>query len=65
LRGSEVVAVTHTDNAGYYQFTLHPGTYVIAVTYVGYRRSAPMTKSVVATAGQTETLDFTVDTGIR
>jgi Carboxypeptidase regulatory-like domain len=65
LSGSDVVAVTHTDSAGYFQFTLHPGTYVIAVTYIGLRGSAPMTKIVVATAGQTQTLDFAVDTGIR
>jgi len=65
LSGPDVVAVTHTDSAGYFQFTLHPGSYVIAVTYVGYRPSAPMTKTIVAAAGQTETLDFTLDTGIR
>jgi hypothetical protein len=65
LRGSDVVAVTHTDNAGYYQFTLHPGSYVIAVTYVGYRASAPLARTVTAAAGQTQTLDFAVDTGIR
>lgn len=64
LRGADVVAVTSTDRAGYYQLQLPPGTYVIAVTASGLR-PAPLEKTVVVSAGQPQTLDFLLDTRIR
>jgi hypothetical protein len=64
LRGTDVVALTSTDRAGYYQLQLAPGTYVIAVTYPGLRPS-PLEKTVAVSAGQLHTLNFVLDTGIR
>jgi len=64
LRGSDVVAVTHTDQAGYYSLQLAPGSYVIAVSYPGLR-PLPREQPAVVEAGRTQTLDFLLDTGIR
>jgi hypothetical protein len=64
LRGTDVVAFTSTDHAGYYQLQLAPGTYVIAVTYPRLRPS-PAEETVVVSAGQPQTLNFVLDTGIR
>jgi hypothetical protein len=64
LHGTDVVALTSTDHAGYYQLRLAPGTYVIAVTYPGLRPS-PLEKTVAVSAGQRQTLDLVLDTGIR
>jgi hypothetical protein len=64
LRGTDVVAFTSTDHAGYYQLQLAPGTYVIAVTYPRLRPS-PLEKTATVSAGQRQTLNFVLDTGIR
>ena len=64
LRGTEVVAFTSTDHAGYYQLQLAPGTYVIAVTYPRLRPS-PQEMTAVVSAGRRQTLNFVLDTGIR
>jgi len=63
-RGTEVVAVTHTDGAGRYELRLPPGTYVIlaeADRYFAKRSSQTVTLS----AGETRRIDLLIDTGIR
>jgi hypothetical protein len=64
LHGTDVVAFTSTDHAGYYQLQLVPGTYVIAVTYPRLRPS-PLEKTAAVSAGQRQILNFVLDTGIR
>jgi hypothetical protein len=59
------MAVSHTDGGGYYKLTLQPGAYVISVTSPGFRLYLPTTRTIVAAAGQEETVDFTLGTGIR
>jgi Carboxypeptidase regulatory-like domain len=64
LRGSEVMAITRTDDAGRYQLTLPPGIYVIlakADSYFSKRKS----QTVTVTAGKTLKISFVIDTGIR
>jgi carboxypeptidase family protein len=64
LRGGHVVAVTHTDNAGRYELSLPPGTYVILVKderYFSMRKS----ENVALSAGDTTRVVFVLDTGIR
>jgi len=64
LRGSKVVAVARTDQAGRYSLTLRPGSYVIVVTdhrYLSERSS----KTVAVSAGETLKVGFVLDTGIR
>lgn len=65
MRGTDKVAVTRTDHAGRYQMALQPGTYVIAVSHAGYLRSVPALRTVTVIAGHRQTVDFTLDTGIR
>lgn len=65
MRGTDKVAVTRTDHAGYYQIALQPGTYVVAVSHAGFLRSIPAVRTVVVAAGHREIVDFTLDTGIR
>jgi hypothetical protein len=64
LRGSDVVAVTHTDEAGRYELMLHPGTYLIRAESSGLL-SRELGKTVTIFAGQRLTVSFILDTGIR
>jgi hypothetical protein len=64
LRGSDIVAVAHTDTAGRYELTLQPGTYVILAKADRYQSKKP-SETVTVSAGQTRTMDFVFDTGIR
>ncbi len=64
LRGSDVVAVTHTDEAGRYELMLHPGTYLIRAESSGLL-SKELGKTVTIFAGQRLTVSFILDTGIR
>lgn len=60
-----VVAKTHFATDGTYHFTLSPGTYSLNVTSTGAGYSKELPQSVVITAGQETTVDFSLDTGIR
>lgn len=65
LQGTNIVATARSDSAGYYQLALPPGTYVISVSYSGFRQQVPAARTVVAAGGQTRTQDFTLATGMR
>lgn len=65
LRGSDVVAVTHSDDHGRYQLSLRPGSYLIRARGPGRFLSRDPGKTVTISAGQTLTVDFGLDTGIR
>ena len=65
LRGSQVVATGHTDGAGHYELTLQPGTYTIQAAADGFPFAKPQPRVVTVSAGQRETVDFQLDTGIR
>jgi hypothetical protein len=64
-RGSKVVATARTDGAGHYELKLQPGTYEIRAISDGYPFARPQPKVVTVFAGQPETVDFVLDTGIR
>ena len=63
-RGTEVVAVAHTDSAGRYELKVPPGTYVIVAEADRYfaKRSS---QTVTVSAGDTVKVDLLIDTGIR
>ncbi len=65
LQGNQVVGVVHTDHSGHYTLKLLPGTYVILANSDRYRFSKPRPKTVVASAGHTQNVDFVLDTGLR
>lgn len=65
LRGSHVVATDRTDGAGHYELTLQPGTYTIQAAADGFRFAKRQPGDVTVSAGQRETVDFQLDTGIR
>lgn len=65
LRGSDVVAATHSDAAGRYKLRLHPGTYLIRAKASGRFFSKKPGETVTISAGQTLTVNFILDTGIR
>jgi hypothetical protein len=64
LRDGKVVAVAHTDQAGRYNLTVRPGSYLILVSDNRYltRQSS---KTVAVSAGETLKVGFVLDTGIR
>jgi len=64
LRGSKIIAVTHTDRAGRYTLSLPPGSYVMLVKTSRYL-TKQTTKTVAVSAGQTLKVGFVLDTGIR
>ena len=65
LRGSQVVATDRTDRAGHYELTLQPGTYAIEAAAGGFPFAKRQPRVVTIAAGQRETVDFQLDTGIR
>jgi hypothetical protein len=65
LRGSDVVAVARSDDRGRYGLTVRPGTYVIRVRPPGRFLSKDPVKTVTVSAGETLTVNFLLDTGIR
>ena len=65
LRGSQVVATDRTDDTGHYEFTLQPGTYTIQAAADGFPFAKRRPRVVTVSAGQRETVDFQLDTGIR
>jgi len=65
LHGNEVVAVVHTDDSGRYRLTLRPGTYVILANSGRYPFAKPEPRTVIASAGHRQSVDFVLDTGMR
>ena len=64
LRGGNVVAATTTDDAGSYELRVHPGTYLVRVTAAGLHSKEPG-QTVTVSAGESLTVSFVLDTGIR
>jgi hypothetical protein len=65
LRGSDVVAVTRSDDRGRYELTVRPGTYLIRAKPPGRFLGKNPVKTVTTSAGETLTVNFLLDTGIR
>ena len=65
LRGGDVVAFTRCDDRGRYGLTVRPGTYLIRVRPPGRFLTKYPVKTVTIAAGETLTVDFLLDTGIR
>ena len=65
VRGDVAVAVTHSDDRGRYQLTVRPGTYLIRVQAPGRFLSRHPGHTVTVPAGETVTVNFPLDTGIR
>jgi hypothetical protein len=59
-----VVAATTTDDAGCYELRVPPGTYLIRATAEGLYSKEPG-KTVTVSPGETLTIRFVLDTGIR
>jgi carboxypeptidase family protein len=64
LRGNQVRATAHTDEAGRYELRLQPGTYLIRAQSDKYL-SRQASKTVTLSTGQKLTVNLTFDTGIR
>jgi hypothetical protein len=64
LNGSKIIAVARTDRDGRYTLSLPPGSYVILVKASRYL-TKQTTKTAAVSAGQTLTVGFVLDTGIR
>jgi len=64
LRQGEVAAAAVTDDAGRYELELHPGSYLIRATATGLRSRQPG-RMVTLSGGETLTVGFVLDTGIR
>jgi hypothetical protein len=65
LRGSEIIAVTRSDDHGRYELTVRPGTYVIRARPPGRFLAKNPVRTVTISAGETLTVNFRLDTGIR
>ena len=64
LHEGDVVAATTTDHAGRYELTVRPGTYLIRATAKGLHSREPG-RTVSVSPGETLTVSFVLDTGIR
>jgi carboxypeptidase family protein len=65
LRGDDVVAATRSDGSGCYRLSLPPGAYLIRAQGGGTPYSRQPGQTVTISAGQTLTVNFLLDTGIR
>ena len=63
--GGSVIATTVPDPYDGYSFRLKPGIYIIDIRHQGIDRSPDLPETVTISAGETVTLDITIDTGIR
>jgi carboxypeptidase family protein len=63
-RGGHVVAEALTDTHGHYALTVRPGVYTIIATNAGGYRSIARRRVSLA-AGERQSVDLVVDTGIR
>ncbi len=59
-----MVAATHADDAGHYQLTLQPGSYLIRAAATGLHSKQPG-KAVTIFPAETLTVRFLLDTGTR
>src|SRR5438105_3455543 len=64
LHEGNVVAATTTDDVGRYELRVHPGTYLIRATAQGLHSKEPG-RTVTVSPGETVTVRFILDTGIR
>jgi Carboxypeptidase regulatory-like domain len=64
LHGGNVLATTTTDDAGRYGLRVPPGTHLIRATAKGLHSTEPG-KTVTVSPGETLTIRFVLDTGIR
>ena len=60
-----LIASKHLDANGNYQFSLMPGTYTIKASGMMVDRLDAVVGTVTIKSGETATLDFSIDTGIR
>jgi hypothetical protein len=65
FRGGDVVAAARSDDRGRYRLTVRPGTYLIRVMPPGRFLWKEPDKTVTVPAGETVTVNFLLDTGIR
>jgi hypothetical protein len=65
LHDGNVVAATTTDDAGRYDLRVRPGTYLIRARAEGRLRSQEPGRTVTVSAGETLSVRFVLDTGIR
>jgi hypothetical protein len=63
-RGS-VIATTAPVPYDGYSFRLKPGIYIVDIRHSGIDRSPDLPETVTIRAGETVTLDISIDTGIR
>jgi hypothetical protein len=64
LHDGNVVAATTTDEAGRYELSVHPGTYLIRARAEGLYSKEPG-RTVTVCPGETLSVLFVLDTGIR
>ena len=64
LHEATVVAAATTDHIGRYELTIRPGTYLIRATAKGLYSKGPG-RTVTVSSGETLTVTFVLDTGIR
>lgn len=65
LQDGNVVAATTTDDAGRYELRLDPGTYLIRARAEGSLHSKEPGKTVTVSSGESVSVQFVLDTGIR
>lgn len=65
LRGGDVVAAARSDDRGRYELSVRPGTYLIRVQPPGRLLARNPARTVTVSAGETLTVNFFLDTGIR
>jgi hypothetical protein len=63
--GATLVATVSLNETGYYRVALDPGSYVVNINRGGIDRSLDMPRTITLAAGETITLDISIDTGIR
>jgi len=64
VQDGNVVAATMTDDVGRFELRVAPGTYLIRATATGLYSKEPG-KTVTVSPGETLTVRFVIDTGIR
>ena len=64
LHKGDVVAATTTDEAGRFELRVQPGTYLIRAKAEGLHSKEPG-RTVTVASGETLTVTFVLDTGIR
>ena len=64
LRGTQVMASTHTGESGHFELRLQPGTYLIRAQSDKYL-SKETSKEVTLTRGSRLAVNLVLDTGIR